>query len=108
MSTFYNRKDMGAACSPVTVGDCFKFNHYNCIVTELYNHGFAYDYMNPSYTSGDNRKLISFVYWQANVFYPHPYSQPILKGDKSPFVLRAEYHKRALRRFKEKVNLLSI
>jgi hypothetical protein len=87
----------------VSIGMHFKFNFRNCIVTKVYEYGFAYDYVNTAFASGNNKKLISFAYWKANIFFPHSFSQPILKGDNPPVILKDEYHKRELRRFKDQI-----
>jgi hypothetical protein len=65
MGTFYNRQDMTAPCSPVTVGDEFYFYGRRCVVVKLNQNSFDYHYMNPSY-SNKNTKRMTFVYWQTN------------------------------------------
>jgi hypothetical protein len=100
MGTNYNRQDMGAACSPVSVGDEFKFNHRRCVVIKINQSSFDYEYMNPALKNNKVMK-ITFIYWQNNVFYH--FNTPILKGDNSPKILKEGYPERKLRRFKEYV-----
>lgn len=67
MGTFYNRQDMSASCSPVTIGDEFKFKNRNCRVTKInQDASFYYVFINPSLNDGKTRK-ITFKYWQTNV-----------------------------------------
>lgn len=79
MATFYNRQNMTASCSPVTVGDQFKFNYRNCIVTKVYNNCFEWESLNPALKNKRKVNIITFQYWQQNIFYH--FNTPILKGD---------------------------
>lgn len=100
MGTNYNRQDMCAQCSPLSVGDQFKFNHRNCKVIKINNSSFDYEFINPALKNNKTNK-ITFIYWQNNVFYH--FNTPILKGTDSPGILKNEYYKRKLKRLKEYV-----
>jgi hypothetical protein len=100
MGTNYNRQDMCAPCSPVSIGDEFKFNHRNCKVIKINNSSFDYEYINPALKNNKTNK-ITFIYWQNNVFYH--FNTPILKGTDSPSILKNEYYKRKLKRLKQLV-----
>ena len=67
MGTFYNRQDMSAPCSPVTVGDEFNFKRKNCRITKINEDAsFNYVFINPALNDGKTRK-ITFKYWQNNI-----------------------------------------
>lgn len=94
--TRYNRQDMTASCPPVRIGDEFKFEWKNCIVTKLYDECFSYEYINPSLRK-DIEMRITYKYWQECITYPK-FSKPVLLGGKVPRAVEEGYQKRELNR----------
>lgn len=103
MGTFYNRQDMTASCSPVTVGDEFEFNGRNCRVTKLHKKYFSYEYVNPTLNNGKS-KIITFRYWQDNKSQKFKGGKIVLKGDKiMPWNTPELIAERKLKQLKERI-----
>lgn len=66
MGTCYNRSDMTAPCSSVTVNDQFVFKGKNCIVLGLYKNSFRYNYLNPSLRKVEDMYMSYIFYSKLN------------------------------------------
>ena len=93
--------------APVMIGEEFKFEGYNCVVTDTFDGCFAYNYVNPSYTTRQD-KFISYNYWHLNAV-KRTGRKTILKGGRQlPWQKPELVAERKLKRLKTKLLILAM